>query len=554
MSSIFSLSSCDIDVIPQDRYAEELIWSDPSTIELYINGMYNEFKTFQFGSFPGLGYGIPSSDALADLMKFTSNSPGNGTINILISNSNQFSASNIGLNYWSSGYSRIRRLNEFIDGLYNKSQVKEEELSKYEAEARFIRAYSYHWLAKVHGSLIILKDLKEYSNKNNPRVSEEDVYDFIIDDLKFAINNLPKTHLRGRATKGAAYALLSRVALYAGSIAKYDLNQFNQDPLTGISSAKANEYFTISKEASEAVVSLANEGLYALDPNFASIFTNKNTKEGIFILDFARPNVTHQYDLYYAPPKDALGNTQVSGVPTAELVDEFEMNDGAKFSWENGTHAANPYINREPRFYATIIHNGTVWKSRTINTSTGDNTEGFTEFGVVNDPKRTVSGYYAKKLLDPTNTSFVTNQSQQTWLEMRYAEVILNLAEARAQLGDLVGAASSVNLLRTNRGNLKPVTFSSNANAMQGIEHERIVELALEGHRFWDLRRWRKAHLVLNNSRMTGHKILPNGSNFKYEKVDVDNVNRSFSGRLYYLPIPESEVTINSALTQIQGW
>src|SRR5690606_4746953 len=215
-SAFISMNSCSIDVIPQDRYVEENIWADPSTIELYINGMYAEVKKFQFGLFPNLGYDN-AMDALADGMKFTSNTPGNGTVNILISNASQFNPASVGLNYWQRGYERIRRVNEFIDGLYNKSLVNDQDKAKYEAEARFIRAYSYFWLAKIHGSVIILKSLVLYSDKDNPRSSETEVYDFIVDDLKFAAENLPKTHLRGRATKGAANALLSRVALYAGS-------------------------------------------------------------------------------------------------------------------------------------------------------------------------------------------------------------------------------------------------------------------------------------------------------------------------------------------------
>lgn len=552
-SAVFSLNSCEIDTIPQDRYAEELVWSDPSTIEMYINGMYNEIKAFQFGVFPGLGYDN-AMDALADGMKFTSNTSGNGTVNILISDAGQFSPASVGLNYWTRGYDRIRRLNEFIDGLYKKSLVKEEDKAKYEAEARFIRAYTYHWLAKIHGSVVILKNLEEYANKDNPRASETEVYDFMIEDLQFAADNLPKTQIRGRATKGAANALLSRVALYAGSIAKYDRNQFNQDPKTGISESLASKYFTTSAQAAEAVLTLANEGLYELDANFASIFTNKQTKESILPVDFSAPAVTHQYDYYYAPPKDALGNTQVFGVPTADLVDEFQMADGTKFSWDNPVHAADPYANREPRFYATVIYNGMTWKSRTMNTTVHDPIEGFVEFGSSGDPKRTVTGYYAKKFLDSNNTNFVVNRSTQTWHELRYGEVILNLAEAKAELGDFSGSASVLNQLRTKRGNLQAISYNTNATALQAIEHERIVELAFEGHRFWDLRRWRKAHTVLNNTRMTGHKISSDASGTKYDVVAVDAKDRSFTGRLYYLPIPEREVQVNLALDQIQGW
>jgi hypothetical protein len=240
-------------------------------------------------------------------------------------------------------------------------------------------------------------------------------------------------------------------------------------------------------------------------------------------------------------------------VPTAELVDEFEMADGTKFSWSNPVHATNPYNNREPRFEATILHNNSIWKGRVVNTTEADVVEGFVEFGKSGDPKRTVTGYYAKKMLDPNNTTFVVNKSTQSWIEMRYAEIILVLAEAKAQLDDYASATTYINMLRNKRG-LNAISVSGNTQAMQAIEHERKVELAFEGHRFWDLRRWRKAHIELNGKKMTGHKITGLGTGYTYEVVSADAVNRSFTGKLYYLPIPENEVQLNLGLDQIFGW
>src|SRR5690606_20100732 len=169
--------------------------------------------------------------------------PGNGTVNILISSSSQISHSSVGLNYWGTGYTHIRRVNEFIEGVRTKSLLSDEEKVKYEAEARFIRAYTYFWLAKIHGSVIIQDDINTYNEKDKQRSSEEQVYDFMIQDLKYAAENLPVNALAGRANKGAAYALLSRVALYAGSIAQYDRKQFNSDPLTGITESRAREFY-----------------------------------------------------------------------------------------------------------------------------------------------------------------------------------------------------------------------------------------------------------------------------------------------------------------------
>lgn len=547
-----ALQGCSVDLIPQDRIVEEKVWADPNSAELYVSGMYAEFKKFQFGQFPNLGYDN-AMDALADGMKFTSNTVGNGTVNILVSNSNQFSSASVGLNYWTGGYERIRRINELINGINTKSNLADAQKQLYEAEARFVRSYTYFWLAKIHGSVVLFKSMDQYGEKDHERSSEEVIYDFILEDLQFAADHLPLKNLAGRATKGAAYSLMARVALYAGSIAKYDVKQFNQDPLTGISQSRNQEYFKKSADAAQKVVDMASGGLYALEDNFANIFTNKNTKEAIYKVDYVAPDVTHQYDLGYAPPRDAQGNTLVYGVPTAELVNEFEMSDGSKFSWQNTAHASAPYANREPRFYATILYHGATWKGRTLNTSTTDAIEGFATFGATGDPKRTVTGYYAKKMLDPSNTTFVQNKSTQSWIEMRYAEVLLIMAEAKAQLGDYASATSYINQLRQKRG-LNAISLANNTQALAAVEHERKVELAFEGHRFWDLRRWRKAHLVLDNVKFTGHKISPEGSSLSYEAVPIDAVNRSFSSKLYYLPIPESEVQLNGALTQIKGW
>lgn len=546
-----TMYSCRVDVVPTDRYTEGPVWNNPANMELYINGMYSEFQTFKFGTFP-IGYDN-ATDALTDIMKYTSTVSGNGTVNILAMDASRVNAAGPQLNYWSSGYTRIRRLNEFLDGLAKYSKVDADKKKQYEAEARFIRGYVYFWLTKLHGSVILLDNLDQYANKNNQRSSEDSCWNFIAKDFAFAAANLPKTNLSGRATKGAAYGMLARAKLYAASIAEYDKKQFNQDALTGIPAAKATTYYQEAAAAAGEVIKLSDEGLYGLASDFASIFTNKNTPEAIFRLDFVAPQFTHNYDLGFAPPGDAPGQCLVYGVPTAELVNEFEMKDGTAFSWSNATQAANPYTNREPRFYATILYNGASWKGRSVNTTPANTTEGFTEYAVTTEPKRTVTGYYSRKMLDPNNTNFVVLKSTQSWIEMRYAEILLIHAEAKLKTGDINGAQQSLNTLRNKRG-LPNTTAATASQMMTAIEHERIVELAFEGQRYWDLRRWRKAHTVLNNVRFTGHKVTPSGSSFKYESVSADNMNRQFTPALYYMPIFVGELQNNAALTQIQGW
>ncbi|PRY51471.1 putative outer membrane starch-binding protein [Arcticibacter pallidicorallinus] len=551
--AMLTLGSCEIDHAPLDKYTDAAVYQNPANIRSYMIGMYNEFSTFKFGGFP-IGYDN-ATDALTDIMKYTSGISGNGSVNILASDASRVSAASPQLSYWTTGYNRIRRLNEFLEGLETKAQGLDAEAKlRYEAEARFVRGYVYFWLVKLHGSVVLLDKLT--TEKDNPRAKEDDCWNFIAADFAFAGQHLPKTWdavNAGRATKGAAYGMLARTWLYAASIAEYDRKQFSADELTGVPAEKATAYYTNAANAAEEVKKLAAEGLYDLEANFASIFTNKNTKEALFKVDFSRPLITHQHDLGFAPAKDAPGQVLVYGVPTAELVDEFEMSDGSTFSWSNAAMAANPYANREARFSATILHNGSSWKGRTLNTTTADPIEGFTEYGLSSDPKRTVSGYYVKKFLDPLNTNMVINKSDQSWIEMRYAEVLLIDAEAKVKINDITGAKTSLNTLRNKRG-LPNTPSQSPAEMMRAIEHERIVELAFEGHRYWDLRRWRKAHIVLNNVRFTGHKGTPNGTSTSYTTVPVDNADRQFTPALYYIPIPLDETLRNNALPQIKGW
>ncbi|WP_164111157.1 MULTISPECIES: RagB/SusD family nutrient uptake outer membrane protein [Sphingobacterium] len=556
--SLLTVQSCKIDVELPDLFTEDAILSEAKTTEMYLNGMYNEIKSFQFGVFPNLGYDN-ATDGLTDIMKYTSTTAGNGTVNVLAYNAQNFSPASVGLNYWEKGYERIRRLNELIHLVKTKSVLDDAKKLQFEAEARFLRGYVYFWLAKIHGSIVLLDDISQYTeSKDHPRSSEEAVYRFISNDFEFAAKNLDKTNLSGRATKGAAYLMMARTNLYAASIAKFDKKQFNPDELTGIPEAKASEFYEIAATAANEILKLGDEGIYALEDDFKAIFNKKNykelTKEAVFRIDFAAPQVTHQYDLGFAPPGDLPGQTLVYGVPTAELVNEFEMADGSKFSWANTVHAANPYTNREPRFYATILYNGSVWKGRTLTTVSTNSVEGFTPYGAAGDPKRTVTGYYSKKFLDETNRDFLVNKSTQSWIELRYAEAFLIYAEAKGMLNQVGDGLVKLNVLRNKRG-LPSRNAASSQVLLDLVEHERVVELAFEGHRFWDLRRWRKAHLALNNVKFTGHKPEAiTGGGYRYTVESADNALRTFTGSLYYLPIPEAEVQRNDELTQIKGW
>lgn len=550
MAGLLSTSTgCELDVMPTDRYTDAVVWENPENVRLYIAGMYSEFQRYAFGAMPGLGYDN-NSDALSDIIKYTSSSEGNGTANRLAFDPGRVNASTPAINVWAASYTRIRRLNEFIYGLHTYSKVDDEQKLRYEAEARFIRGFCYFWLAKVNGSVVIMDKLNSVDKKDHPRASEDEVWNFAASDFAFAAEHLPISWpgQEGRATKGAAYGMLARTWLYAASVAEYDRKQFSQDPLTGIPQSKAQEYYRKAADAAGEVIKLADEGVYQLESDFNAVFMNANSKEGIFTVHYMRPSITHQYDFNYVPPLDVSGGG-AAGVPTAELVDKFEMQDGRQFDWNDPAMAADPYTGREKRFYGTVLYNGVVWKGRVINTSPENLQEGYVDFNSNADPRKTVTGYYLRKMLDPNNTDILVNRSAQPWHEMRYAEVLLIHAEALAHLNDVEGARISLNKVRARAG-LPGTTASNRTEMIAAIERERMVELAGEGHRYWDLRRWRKAHLVLDGTRVHGHKPTAGG----YELVDADKQNRGFPISFYYMPIPQDEIVRNAAITQIQGW
>ncbi|QJB29829.1 RagB/SusD family nutrient uptake outer membrane protein [Chitinophaga oryzae] len=542
------IQSCKLDGMPGDRYTDAAIWKDAANVDLYVYGLYDQFKPYTFGQFP-IGYSN-ATDAFTDIEKYTSNSMGNGTVNRLAYNPGQVNAASPGISVWDDAYGNIRRINEFLNGMQLYAKLTDQQKTQFEAEVRYLRAYNYFWLARVNGSVIIMDKLPV--DKSQARSSEDDVWNFIAADLNFAAQHLPKqwpAAQKGRVTQGAAYGLLSRAWLYAASVADYDNKQFNKDPLTGVPSSKKTEYYQHAADAAAAVIGL---GIYDLETDYAKAFSNNNSKEAIFALYYQRPGVTHQLDFYFAPPADVAGGG-ATGVPTAELVNEYEMADGRKFSWSEADMKADPYAGREPRFYASVIYNGASWKGRTINTTPDDDKEGYIDFKVTADPRKTVTGYYRRKMLDETNTDILVLNSNQPWVEMRYAEILLIHAEALTKLGKIGDAKISLNKVRA-RVNLPGTPAATPEAMMAAIEHERKVELAFEGHRYWDLRRWRKAHIVLNNVRFHGHKVTSSGNGFDYTEVDCDKENRYFPASFYYLPITQNEIVTNPAMKQIQGW
>lgn len=535
ISTVFLFMGCSdfLEPEPRAKYSELDAWKSIENTYLYINGFYKPI--YEYGPY-GVKYAkVSLQDGFSDILRYNANVMGGsgGDVNKVVYNGNISPSGNI-LSDYDYEYNRIRRINEFLYGLATYVKYDKEVVKKMEAQARFFRAYLHFMLVRNHGSIVIRDNIDGPDEAFKARSPENECWDFIEKDLDFAAENLPYEWDKdnfGRLTKGAVYGFKSRVMLYAKRWDK-------------------------AAEAAQKVID--KEGtLYDLLPDYADVFNQSDLcKETVLGYRF-HEQLTHSilFDKLYSPKGDFDSqNTDVKclAVPTQEMVDSYYMKDGSPFDWNNPEHAANPYKNREERFYASILYNGAPWKGRTIETFVGGK-DGFKEFGVENHPNATTTGYYIRKMINEKTTD-MERKGTTAWSEVRYAEVLLNQAEALNEAGKSAEALAPLNKVR-RRAKLPDVTEVNQANLRQIIRHERKIELAFEGQRYWDLRRWRIALEVLGKKRMHGMKITKNEDNtFSYQIVDCDGKDRFFEERYYQFPIPSSEIKNNPKCKQIDKW
>lgn len=537
-------TSCSdvIDLNPGDRFSPATVWSSTTTVDSYVLGLYSIFSS----SCEFYGTGSPNlTDAYSDILKSGSWDQYNHSYNRSLFQESAFNSTSAGaFECWSTHYERIRRENEFLrDAPKYREKFGEKWMDTRIAEVRFCRAYAYYLLCRVYGGVILRTEVDGPEQNDKARSTEADCWDFIIEELKDLAPQLPQGNKTengdnwddanyGRATQQAAYGLLSRVALFA-------------------------ERWDVAAQAARDVEKCGG----ALDlTGYANVFNGdlKSNKEILFGVDFEQDVITHRYDAYVRPSGDAkaLGTSALYSVffPTSELADSYEMADGTPFSWE--THGSDPYTGREPRFYATILYNGASWMGRTIESYVGG-ADGFKEYENSKSANTTVTGYYLRKYLKDGDKSWITAYSAQTCILIRYAEVLLNKAEALAELSWEQNSVEALQALNDVRGRvgLPSRQTASKEEFIEFVRHERMVELAGEGFRYWDLRRWRLAEEVINGKNVHGVKITKTDSGFNYEHVDADNGNkRIFYDRYYHFAIPESERSKNPLCDNNQGW
>jgi len=554
------LFSCEdvLDLNDTTKLSDQAIWSSEKSADEYVTASYKTITDVSQVFNSRYQY----FDSYSDIMKSTDWATF-APYNRALLNPNEFSTGSAGpLDCWANKgdgtdcYTRIRRANVLLDEIkrYGVPKFGNDWCNIRRAEVRLCRAFSYYRLARVYGGVIIRTDvsgvdggLDDGANQANvlrARATEAETWDFIIDELRWAAEYLPEAWLpqwEGRATKITAWGFISRMALFAK---KWD----------------------VVIEAAEEVRKLGG----ALAPDYAKVFQvgggQDNSKEILFAYYGLENVITHNFDRNNRPFGDrAVYNTALTAdhVPTAELADLYEFKDGSPFNWNSWQlNHTDPFTDREPRFHATIMFNDCNWERRVIQSYVGGN-DGFSEFlqSTSTDNTRTCTGYYLRKYVQENHTKFVEERSYQYDAVLRYAEVLLNKAEAYAEQDYLRNRDLALGALNEVRSSVKlPAKTATDAPDKEAfmtlLRKERCVELAGEGFRYWDLRRWRMAEGIIHDQNVHGVRIVKNADNtYTYNRVACDGGStRIFLEKYYYLSVPASEIANNILCKDNWGW
>lgn len=579
-----SFYSCDyLDVPPINIIQDDAIFNSESGITSYMTTLY---------------YDLPIEDFRYTQQGFNVSGKGQGRLpnvsgEAMCSSSDDISTIGDGTWWGCWDYGKIRRVNYFLKNFpAYKSNFQNTVLADaWMGEAHFIRAYCYFAMVKRYGGVPILREPQEYvgdiESLKVPRDTEKACYDFIAEDLDEAFRLLPDNEEilgKGRATKYAALALKSRAMLYAGSIARYGTVDLNG--LVGIDKALANDYFELAYKAVKELEKSKRFSLYRKnsdkEKNFAELFLAEDSPENIFCKYFQRNVNAHGWDVYFVPYQYRGNGFSSNMNPTLEFVEMFEHKDGTPANFAErakDTYFDDPselFQNMDARFGGSIIYPNAIFKGEPCSIQKGliiedgskkENATNYEEaVYTANDGQvyhivgksgsgnysGNMTGFFMRKYLNENmpQSEVIENYSEQHWIEFRYAEALLNGAEAAVEMGQhLDDALLWINDIRS-RADIKQLSLSD--LIVDKVRHERRIELAFENHTYWDLRRWRIADKEIETKQYTG--LYPyfdiNKQKYIFEEVAANKYYYTFDVKMYYERIPDGEIAKNEKLKQ----
>ncbi len=601
------LTGCKQDFLntePLDSISSEATWADGPLSQAFI------FNVYSF-----LGYGGYEEQALASITDEAMFTHAGRNINTFTEGTEDPTNTGwmSGTYQWDNMYLAIRQANVAIDRLPTATFTDTELRDRLLGEAHFLRAYYYHQLARFYGGVPLID--RPYGLDEDYSVARNtwaETVDFIVADLDMAASLLDgKPETPGRATKLAAQALKSRILLYDAS----DVHQ--SELVSGIFSGYSNLDLVASpsgdraakwraaRDAAKAVVDAASG--YKLDlsspvsaeegmQNYISIAMGGGSAVGdasaaieLIFQRTATPLYTVEDNwplggLHHGINNGPNGYHNWAGnTPIQQMVDDYEMMDGSTFDWDNPDHASAPYVDRDPRFYASVMYDGAGWKPRPsdvvgidpvdqIQTGYYDDGNGGTINGVdtressIENWNGSRTHYYHRKFIDP-DPALQDNQSSAQvipWPFIRYTEAVLNYVEASIELGEEDVARDWLSRIRYRVG-MPAVTDTGDA-LKERYRNERRIELAYEEHRYHDARRWLIAEETLGQIVQTidiRATLKPGATphvpyrydtdvyDYTYTVVEnTENETRTWDNKMFYRPITRDEINRNNLLVQ----
>lgn len=536
------LVSCNdlLDIKPTTFVSEAVIWEDKALIDQFVANTYGSLVCGFNRNTQGIGQDWSAAMG-GNFDSGTDDFDGKFDANVNQFNTGEITAQSTPFiqQIWTSNYQIIRKCNMLIAELPRVADdvLNQEERSRYEAEARFLRAFCYFDLARTFGKAPLILHAQEIDEDLLVAPADfAELVKFISDECDSYYESLYKevpADQYGRASQGAFLALKARALLYLAS----PLNNPENDRQRWIDAANA----------ADDVRKLNLYSLYRTGgtPYYSQAFDKSAAnKEIIFVRRFQYQEITHNIHMMWS--FDAADNPRGSWnglYPTQNLADAFETVDGKLITDPTSVYdPENPYANRDSRFYQTLIYNGSEWEGKTVRFD-------------INQPNANSArcGYGLKKFIEehigPDSDLYTGVYAQDNdWPYFRYAEIQLNYAEAMNEALEAPddNVYDAVNDVRTRSGQPSLPDGLTKDEMRERIRNERRVELVLEEHRFFDLRRWKDAAHLRETVRGMTVQYDETEDKFIYTIVDIEP--RSFSETYYYLPIPQSEVEKNPLL------
>lgn len=557
LCTVPGITGCEgfLTTVPSDRVSSETFWANERDFNTALNGAYErmlgvDLNPMYFDGATEIGY------SHADWMRQHEYAMGRA---------NATSAWSAGI--WSRNYTGISRANEILFQLeeVGGEVLSPEAMDRIRGEALFLRGYFYHELLWMFGEVPVFTSVPTVEEARSvSRSSRAEVYDRIMSDLSEAEGLLPaRSELPssdyGRATRGAALAYQARTALYEASW------QENHED----NASRAEELYGTARDMAQAVI---DNDEYSLHPDFRELFTYAGEQSEEIIFDYQKVAGQNGWWAWLGFAPGSMGSN-VDVAPTRELVDRFPMQDGLPID-ESPMYDDSPpeitydgsgnptvqtlgmYANRDPRFYGTVLFPGASFNGIIYNSYPpcgGGAPAGYcsptSDAIVISNYNNTYTGYTAMKYVDPADQSSPGNSGLNI-IKMRYADILLMYAEAKAELNELDASVNNAIQELRDRVSLpmpQDVTAMTQEEAIEFIRNERVIELAWEGLHLADIRRWATAEDALNGNT---HGIDIAGSGGNFNPVPGQHTRSFEAPRDYLWPIPSGERALNDNLGQ----